>query len=121
MKFSLAELKPGLRRWSGPLTEDLVLRPGDFGLGHVPARLKPDSTTTVVCGFCSVGCGLNIHLRNGEAVNLSADAHYPVNLGMACPKGWEALAPLSAADRGTTPLLRDPPGGWRAVDWHAAM
>src|SRR5438105_1924656 len=71
-----------------------------------PARLKPDSTTTVVCGFCSTGCGLNIHLKNGEAVNLSPDTHYPVNLGMACPKGWESLTPLDAADRGTTPLLR---------------
>jgi anaerobic selenocysteine-containing dehydrogenase len=110
-----------LREWHGPLTEDLVLHPGKFGLGHVPARLKPDSTTTVVCGFCSTGCGLNIHLKNGEAVNLSADTHYPVNLGMACPKGWEALTPLEASDRGTTPLLRDQDGIMRPVDWHRAM
>ena len=110
-----------LRQWHGPLTEDLVLHPGNFGLGHVPARLKPDSTTTVVCGFCSTGCGLNIHLKNGEAVNLSPDTHYPVNLGMACPKGWEALTPLEAPDRGTAPLLRDSKGVMRPVDWHTAM
>ncbi|HEX4644059.1 MAG TPA: nitrate reductase [Verrucomicrobiae bacterium] len=110
-----------LRQWHGPLTRDLVLRPGEFGLGQVPARFKPDSTTTVVCGFCSTGCGLNIHLKNGEAVNLSPDTHHPVNLGMACPKGWEALTPLAAADRGTTPLLRDADGTMRPVDWHAAM
>ena len=64
-----------LREWHGPLTEDLVLRPSEFGLGHVPSRLKPDRTTTIVCGFCSTGCGLNIHLKNGEAVNLSPDTH----------------------------------------------
>ena len=29
------------RRRSGPLTQELVLRPGDFGLGNVPARLRP--------------------------------------------------------------------------------
>jgi anaerobic selenocysteine-containing dehydrogenase len=110
-----------LRQWQGPLTEDLVLRPGQFGLGQVPARLKPDDTTTLVCGFCSTGCGLNIHLKNGEAINLSADTHYPVNLGMACPKGWEALTPLSASDRGTTPLRRDASGAWQPVDWHAAI
>src|SRR5579863_4910430 len=109
-----------LRQWHGPLTRDLVLHPGDFGLGHVPARLKPDGTTSVVCGFCSTGCGLNVHLRNGEAVNLSPDTHYPVNLGMACPKGWEALAPLDAPDRGITPLLRGTDGVLRPVDWHAA-
>jgi assimilatory nitrate reductase catalytic subunit len=118
-------MKPGhknslFRQWHGPLTQDLVLRPGEFGLGHVPARLKPDDTTTVVCGFCSTGCGLNVHLKEGEAVNLSPDTHYPVNLGMACPKGWEALAPLDALDRGTTPLLRNPDGSMRAADWHTA-
>jgi anaerobic selenocysteine-containing dehydrogenase len=110
-----------LRQWTGPLTEDLVLRPGEFGLGKVPARLKPDATTTMVCGFCSTGCGLNVHLKNGEAINLSADTEYPVNLGMACPKGWEALSPLSAPDRGTSPLLRNQHGAMHPVDWHAAM
>ena len=115
------ELNSLLRQWHGPLTRDLVLRPGDFGLGQVPARLKPDSTTTSVCGFCSTGCGLKIHLKDGEAVNLTADTHYPVNLGMACPKGWEALTPLAASDRGTTPLLRSANGDLQAIDWHAAM
>src|SRR6266852_983628 len=110
-----------LRQWHGPLTLDLVQRPGEFGLGQVPARLKPDSTTTVVCGFCSTGCGLNIHLKDGVAVNLSPDTHHPVNLGMACPKGWEALTPLDAPDRGTTPLLRNPDGAMRPADWHTAM
>src|SRR5207253_7751831 len=75
-----------LRRFSGPLTADLVQRPADFGLGHLPAGLTPDATTTMVCGFCSTGCGLNVHLREGQAINLSAAREYPVNLGMACPK-----------------------------------
>ncbi|HEX4998813.1 MAG TPA: molybdopterin oxidoreductase family protein, partial [Terriglobia bacterium] len=52
---------------------------------------------------------------------LSPSALYPVNLGMACPKGWEALAPLSASDRGTTPLLRSSSGLMEPVDWNAAM
>jgi assimilatory nitrate reductase catalytic subunit len=109
-----------LRQWTGPLTQDLVLKPGDFGLGQVPARLKPDATTTTVCGFCSTGCGLNIHLRKGESVNLSAASDYPVNLGMACPKGWEALAPLRADDRATTPLLRNAQGQLEPVTWEVA-
>jgi anaerobic selenocysteine-containing dehydrogenase len=111
-----------IRAWNGPLTEELVRNPGKFGLGQVPARLAPDATTTMVCGFCSTGCGLNIHMRDGQAVNLSADTSYPVNLGMACPKGWEALTPLSAPDRGTTPLLRssrDAP--LEPCDWERAL
>jgi assimilatory nitrate reductase catalytic subunit len=91
-------------------------------LGQVPARLKPDGTTGVVCGFCATGCGLTAHLVDGEAVNLSPDPAFPVNLGMACPKGWEALAPLDAPDRATTPWLRNPVTGvMEPVAWSRAL
>jgi len=113
--------KSAWREWSGPLTRDLVLEPAAFGLGRVPSRLVPDAATTSVCGFCSTGCGLKVHLKNGEAINLSATSDYPVNLGMACPKGWEALTPLRAPDRATTPLLRNAAGRLEPVDWDAAM
>jgi anaerobic selenocysteine-containing dehydrogenase len=110
-----------LRAHDGPLTRDLLQKPGAFGLGRVPERLLPDGTTTMVCGFCSTGCGLEIHLRKGEAINLTPARDYPVNLGMACPKGWEALAPLRATDRATTPLLRDSRGKMQPVDWTVAL
>jgi assimilatory nitrate reductase catalytic subunit len=121
LKLAAAKAEALLRQRDGPLTRELVQQPGKFGLGKVPARLKPDATTNVVCGFCSTGCGLNVHLRDGRAVNLTASADYPVNLGMACPKGWEALTPLSAPDRGTTPLLRNAAGKLEPVEWDAAM
>ena len=121
MKSVTSKLAPLLRQWHGPLTQELVLHPGEFGLGKIPARLQPDATTTMVCGFCSTGCGLNVHLRDGKAINLSASADYPVNLGMACPKGWEALTPLSAPDRATTPLLRDEHGELVPTDWDTAL
>jgi len=110
-----------LRRFDGPLTRELIRTPGKFGLGQIPARLEPDSVTTLVCGYCSTGCGLRAHLKNNEVINLSADPAYPVNLGMACPKGWEALAPVRAPGRATTPLLRDRAGGTRsAASWSDA-
>ena len=110
------------RQWTGPLTQDLTLHPGDFGLGKVPARLRPDATTRSICGFCSTGCSLDVHLQSGVAVNLTPTADYPVNLGMACPKGWEALTPLAAPDRATQPLLRNPKTGlFQPVDWDEAM
>ncbi len=110
-----------LRAHDGPLTRDLLQKPGAFGLGRVPERLLPDQTTTMVCGFCSTGCGLEIHLRQGEAINLTPARDYPVNLGMACPKGWEALTPLSAPDRATNPLLRDARGKLQPVAWPVAL
>jgi anaerobic selenocysteine-containing dehydrogenase len=110
-----------IRQWDGKLTQDLVQRPGDFGLGKVPARLKPDDTTDMICGFCSTGCSLRIHLKDGQAVNLSPTTDHPVNLGMACPKGWEALTPLRSPDRATTPYLRNAAGHLEAVDWDTAL
>ncbi len=110
-----------IRQWDGKLTKDLVLRPGDFGLGKVPARLAPDDTTDVVCGFCSTGCSLRIHLRDGQALNLTPTTNYPVNLGIACPKGWEALSPLQAPDRATRPLVRDQHGQLQPIDWDTAL
>ena len=109
------------RSWHGPLTTDLVQAPARFGLGQIPTRLQPEATTMSVCGYCSTGCGLNVHLRDGRAINLSAAPDYPVNLGMACPKGWEALTPLAAPDRATTPLLRQGDGRFAPVDWPTAL
>ncbi len=109
-----------LREWTGPQTRDLILNPGGFGLGKVPERYRPTATTQSVCGYCSTGCSLEVHLQEGEGVNLSATKEYPVNLGMACPKGWESLRVLEANDRAVEPLLRGSDGRLRPVDWEEA-
>ena len=103
------------------MTRELLQKPAALGLGKVPERLVPNATTRMVCGFCSTGCSLDAHLVDGHAVNLTPTAVHSVNLGMACPKGWEALTPLEAADRATVPLLRDERGVLRPVSWRKAM
>jgi len=110
-----------LRAGDGPLTRELMRTPGRFGLGQVPARTAPDAVARLVCGYCSTGCGLVAHLQDGQATNLSPAPGHPVNFGMACPKGWEALAPLEADDRATTPLRRDANGALVPIDWPEAL
>ena len=110
-----------LHQTTGPLTRELLLKPGGFGLGQVPEQQAPDAIATLVCGYCSTGCGLDVHMRGGEAVSLTPRTEYPVNLGMACPKGWEALNVLKAPDRATTPLLRDAHGRLVPIDWDLAL
>lgn len=118
LRGRLAEL---MRQRAGPLTGELARAPGGFGLGQVPARLAPDAVSRVICGFCSTGCSLDVHVRNGVAVNVTPTEDYVVNAGTACPKGWEALAPLAAPDRATVPLLRAPGGGLEPVSWETAI
>ncbi|MBV8129473.1 MAG: nitrate reductase [Planctomycetaceae bacterium] len=110
-----------LRARNGRLTRELLREPGRFGLGQLPAAKVPDATTEMVCGFCSTGCGMTVHLRGGQAVNISPTTDYPVNQGTACPKGWEALTVLDAPDRSTVPLLRGTDGRRRQVEWGEAM
>jgi len=110
-----------LQRHDGAMTRELVLHPGEHGLGMTHASLAAETTSTAVCGFCATGCGLRLHLRDNEAVGLTPETNYPVNLGMACPKGWEALRVLDSPERATTPLLRDLEGEMQPVSWHDAF
>ncbi|MDX2186647.1 MAG: nitrate reductase [Opitutaceae bacterium] len=107
---------------AGAMTDELALAPADSVRGLVPNRLKPVATAPTVCGYCSTGCSLDAHLGpDGSALNLSPSLNYPVNQGMACPKGWEALAPLDAPDRCTTPLLRQADGSFKPISWEEAI
>ena len=116
-----ADPKRALKNESGPITAELLREPGRFGLGQRVGDQQPAATAASVCGFCSTGCGLTVSLdASGEAIGLSPRTQYPVNLGMACPKGWEALEVLAADDRATRPLLREG-DALRPVDWDTAL
>ncbi len=110
-----------LLRRDGAMTRELILQPGAHGLGMTHPSLDADTTTTAVCGYCSTGCGLRLHLRDQVAVGLTPETKYPVNLGMACPKGWEALRVLDSDQRATAPLLRTPDGELQPVTWDEAL
>ena len=115
-------MTPTFIQKTGPLTEQLLLEPKTYGLGSLPIEMVPDSTTNMVCGYCSTGCSLKVHLKDGQAINLTPTADYPVNLGMACPKGWEALRVLQSDDRATTPTVRNREDGTlRDATWHEAV
>ena len=105
-----------MHQTDGPLTGRLAKAPDSYRGGLVPVDRRADHITTAVCGFCSTGCNLEIRHRGGAPVGLHPETSYPVNRGRACPKGWEALTPLSSPDRATTPLVRDTTGQLAPTD-----
>ncbi len=119
--MSTQSLDQLLHARTGAMTRELAHT--SSALGNVPARLVPAATARSICGYCSTGCSLEIHLdATGQAINLTPDRSHPVNSGMACPKGWEALTPLAAPDRATSPLLRNrATGKLEPVDWPTAL
>ncbi len=120
---TISKKLPLLRDHYGPITEELIRSPGGFGLGQIPGHRLPDATTTMTCGFCATGCGLNVHLdKNAHAIGLTPATQYPVNSGMACPKGWEALTPLSASNRASQPLWKPTRNAEaQSVEWNTAL
>lgn len=109
-----------LKERQGPLTEELRLS-STSSHGMLPDRLQPDKTAASICGYCSTGCQLHLHSKKNKPVNVTASASYPVNLGAACPKGWESLSVLDSKDRGTMPLLKDVNGRQQIVGWDIAL
>jgi len=110
-----------LHNRDGAYSRELSLAPGGLGLGLVPEAQTPDATVPTVCGFCSTGCQLNVHMQQGKAVNLTPAVGHPVNLGQACPKGWESLEVLNSPDRATRPVIKNAAGRFEPVGWETAL
>lgn len=71
-----------------------------------PKRIKPEKWVTTTCGYCSVGCGMEIGVRDGVAIASRGLKNHPVNRGMLCPKGLAEHHMLSSSNRAKQPLLR---------------
>lgn len=89
-------------------------------MGYTSARKIPERWVRTTCGYCSVGCGLHIGVRNGRAVSVRGDTEHPVNAGVLCPKGLSEHETIHATRRARTPLLRRD-GRMRSVGWDEAI
>lgn len=78
----------------------------DPQFGLMAAEKIPDRWVSTTCGYCSVGCGIKLGVRDGKAVSVRGDPDHPVNRGMLCPKGLTAHYAIHAPDRARYPLLR---------------
>src|SRR5919106_6996 len=78
----------------------------DPATGFVSAQKAPERWIKTTCGYCSVGCGMFIGVKEERAVSVRGDASHPVNRGLLCPKGLSEHYAIAAENRATHPLLR---------------
>jgi assimilatory nitrate reductase catalytic subunit len=88
----------------------------DPEFGHITASRVADRWTSTTCGYCSVGCGMLIGTRAGQAVAVRGNPDHPVNRGKLCPKGLSEHHTLAAAGRALYPTLDN-----RRVSWDEAL
>src|SRR3989442_1486770 len=94
----------------------------DSRFGYMAAEKAADQWVPTTCGYCSVGCGMHIGVKDGRAVSVRGNADHPVNRGKLCPKGLAEHYTIAAAGRLTTPLLRaDRKKSQRPVGWNQAL
>jgi anaerobic selenocysteine-containing dehydrogenase len=78
----------------------------DPTMGHTASRKIPDRWVKTTCGYCSVGCGMFLGVKDGRAISVRGNADHPVNAGALCPKGLSEHETLDAAGRARYPLLK---------------
>ncbi|MGH9256784.1 MAG: molybdopterin-dependent oxidoreductase, partial [Vicinamibacterales bacterium] len=78
----------------------------DLVSGHTSAQKIPDRWIPTTCGYCSVGCGMFIGIKDGRAVSVRGNPDHPVNRGMLCPKGLSEHHTIATENRARYPLLR---------------
>ena len=59
----------------------------DAEFGYVAESRVADRWVPTTCGYCSVGCGMLVGVKDGRAVAARGDERHPVNRGKLCPKG----------------------------------
>lgn len=88
----------------------------DHKFGRIAANKLPDKWVFSTCGYCGVGCGLYIGVKDGKAVYTKGNPKHPVNIGTLCLKGLSEHETIESSDRVTTPMIRTD-GKLRAASW----
>jgi formate dehydrogenase major subunit len=95
-------------------------------------RIQYAESSTTICPFCGVGCGIICYVENGKVVGTEGDPDHPINEGALCSKGSalynmayvydEKGEPQVNPKRLTQVLYRAPYAtDWEVKDWDWAL
>ncbi len=89
-------------------------------LGFTSVSKHAERWVNSTCGYCSVGCGMQLGVREGKVVSVRGNPDHPVNRGKLCPKGLAEHYAIDAEGRALYPMLRKESGLERAA-WDEAI
>ena len=78
----------------------------DAKFGKVAKDKAPTSWHRSTCGYCGVGCGLYIGVKDGKPVYTKGDPAHPVNMGTLCPKGLSEHEMVQSENRFSRPMMK---------------
>jgi len=95
-------------------------------------RIQYAESSTTICPFCGVGCGIICYVEDGKVVGTEGDPDHPINEGALCSKGSalynmayvydEKGVPQINPRRLTQVLYRAPYAtDWEVKDWDWAL
>ena len=88
--------------------------------GYISTGRAAERWIPTTCGYCSVGCGMFIGVKEGRAVSVRGNAAHPVNRGMLCPKGLSEHHTIAVDNRARYPLLKRA-GRFERIAWPQAL
>jgi predicted molibdopterin-dependent oxidoreductase YjgC len=77
--------------------------------------------TRSVCGYCGVGCAVDILTRDDRIIAIQPAMDGPANAGALCVKGQFAYDFVHHRDRLTQPLVRRGDGKLHPASWDEAL
>lgn len=107
---------------AGLAVADVGVSLADVGKAAGTQKLSGAKEFTTACNFCSVGCGMVCHVRDGQLLNLEGDPDHVINEGSLCSKGAAMKATHESAQRVRSPRYRAPGSDkWEEISWDAAL
>ena len=93
------------------VSKDFLHKARAWDLDHTPS----------VCPSCSQGCNIELHSRDNLIQRLKPRENLEVNGWWMCDHGRHNYEWINHGDRIEAPLVRDPQGASKAVDWKEAL
>lgn len=98
---------------TGALADKKALRAADL--------VEPIKKTRTVCPYCAVGCSIDLMTKGDKIVGAQPAMDGPANKGALCIKGQFTYDFIQHEDRLSKPLIKQPDGTFKEVEWDEAL